>query len=398
MEQALASPRPDPNYLPAPSTTRSLPRQPPDETPAEDKDGLLSGLYNVVISVIATCLKHARTVTIHDEPVTQFGIDVEKSAISSEQNGDPTTPTLVGVPVDSHRDLPDQMADIAARLLLWGGVITSGKAEATATLFPDLYRSIAELLRDCAKDLQKLRVVFAFEEPQNSVAATSTLNVWLEKAEFALDTGFGTTEVDKHADNPSQDVQHEADALSLSSSVSDLSQFGRDTLIESLDENVSLLMDLLPSIDHLPNPDQLTGHIGFLSTRQFEISAPAQPFIQKISENYSSAPPGLVERLGEANWQRFCKLRLRQEETLAAELGQAKSVFHDSAIGTSLGRSSDDACTVVSHSSFVSSAADDTHHFNRVPPEPREVALAKPFKCPICSNQLTNIRNRVHWK
>lgn len=77
---------------------------------------------------------------------------------------------------------------------------------------------------------------------------------------------------------------------------------------------------------------------------------------------------------------------------------QAPSTFHDSAIGTSFGTRTENALSTASHSSFTSSAADDGHHSNHDPREPEEVALGKPFKCPICDMEVSGVRNLTDWK
>lgn len=234
-------------------------------------------------------------------------------------------------------------------------------------------------------------------------ATALKLDLWLEKASYVLD------------DEETVQTKNVPKGPGETSSTSSMHRHCEaEELLESLDENVGLLMDLLPSIEHILSfPDSRPADDRLQYTASFEASAPARIWISQIADKYRDASEDLVERLGEANWQRFCKLRMRCDDTLATELGQAKSVFHasnarsklhapsafqDSAIGTSLGTTTGYAHSTASHASFASSAADDSLHYNRVPSQPEEIALGKPFRCPICDNVLSEIRHRIDWK
>ena len=75
---------------------------------------------------------------------------------------------------------------------------------------------------------------------------------------------------------------------------------------------------------------------------------------------------------------------------------QPFSVFHDSGLGTSLPAQSQVAISVASHTSFLSEEGD--LHRRRVPKMPDEVGLGKPFKCNLCGQTLSFIKNRISWK
>ena len=47
----------------------------------------------------------------------------------------------------------------------------------------------------------------------------------------------------------------------------------------------------------------------------FRVSDPAQSYVQLVREKYKNAEHRLVERLGEANWQRH--IRVRTEDTIS---------------------------------------------------------------------------------
>ena len=131
----------------------------------------------------------------------------------------------------------------------------------------------------------------------------------------------------------------------------------------------------------------------------FTVSGPAYYYVQNVREKYEKAPVQLVERLGEANWQRHVRLRQladgcesNQGDTLSAL--QPQSNFHDSGIGTMETGST----SAKSHSSFVSSNAIGDVTGLRVPPAPVEVKNGKPFLCSFCGLIQDTINNRVDWK
>ena len=135
----------------------------------------------------------------------------------------------------------------------------------------------------------------------------------------------------------------------------------------------------------------------------FSASGPAATYISLVREKYRFAQNQLVERLGEANWQRHLGVRNRMEASVDVheELAIAKSVFrpysafHDSGIGTSVPAQTQYA---PSHTSFQSSNAEGERNSLRVPATPVEVYERKPFQCFLCKSMLSNIKTRVDWK
>jgi len=159
----------------------------------------------------------------------------------------------------------------------------------------------------------------------------------------------------------------------------------------------------------------------------FRVSGPAIIYCLNIRDKFPLAEIQLVERLGEANWQRHVAIRSRNEleEITTLEIPretpryifQPKSTFEDSDLGTSLPTllSAPSLAPHVYHTSnieslrprssyapsllsYLSRASDpDTDHF-RVPPIPREAAERKPFSCFICRRVISHVRNRLEWK
>ncbi|KAK5075337.1 hypothetical protein LTR51_003736 [Lithohypha guttulata] len=346
--------------------------EPSKEERLRGDNGLLAGLYNATIEASTLCLRQ------HVPPPVPasdtLGPRVLRSGrIIKAENAAPREAV--------HRKLNGYVA----QLVLWGDAISSEKASFLAASASDLYRNVAELLRDCGKGIQRLCRKLATDIDSIS-REFSILESWLEKVDYVLEA-----DAESSSDN-------ESDGESLRSTPSEADP-GDD--VEVLGENVALLMDLLPSIADVSNIKEANSNLEVSSRIAFEVSAPAQSWISQIADNYKNAPNDVVKRLGEANWQRFCRLRMREDEGLAKQLEKAKSVFcpswHDSGIGSSL-QPTEVAHSTASHSSFASSMAVDTHHYNRVPPEPPEVALGKPFMCPVCEKRVSNVHNRIGWK
>ncbi|MCJ1393645.1 hypothetical protein MMC18_006520 [Xylographa bjoerkii] len=190
------------------------------------------------------------------------------------------------------------------------------------------------------------------------------------------------------------------------------------TLLEC---HIDCLMDLIPTME------QSLAHLqsGGIQTKTpsrvpFLVSELALPWVQNVSDKFTSADNALIKRLGEANWQRYMTLRARTEQKIqsldiddgvahnfpAVQIFQTApqsifkplSLFHDSGMGSSVPTLPRYASSAASHTSFLSSLADDSALSLRVPPTPVEVDSGDPFKCEICGHVLSNIKNRVDWK
>ena len=185
-------------------------------------------------------------------------------------------------------------------------------------------------------------------------------------------------------------------------------------------EQVECLMELVPTLEEsLASIELLAEKAAHPNRPHFSVSGPAQTWVQSILDKFAEASVDLVERLGEANWQRFVAIRARmaqvsqiatkdQEESYATKLGDVKAVFaevpqsiftphslfHDSGLGSSVHLTP----SLASHTSFMSSIADSEVSALRAPPTPAEVSQGKPFRCEICGHVLFNIRNRLDWK
>ncbi|KAL9106670.1 MAG: hypothetical protein Q9227_008322 [Pyrenula ochraceoflavens] len=174
------------------------------------------------------------------------------------------------------------------------------------------------------------------------------------------------------------------------------------------------LMALLPS---LQRASYLTSNIekyqASVSASSFKVSNPAYPFVSQILEKFQSINTRLADRLGQANWERYQRIRQRTEimsnsdpkdeqgvdlDPAPKSLFQPMSMFHDSGIGSSCAPVSAYAVSNASHRSLLSDLEGKDPSSLRVPETPAQVALGQPFDCHICGRTLSNIKNRIHWK
>jgi hypothetical protein len=184
------------------------------------------------------------------------------------------------------------------------------------------------------------------------------------------------------------------------------------TAIQSLSKYVDMLMDLCPTLEqgyrdkHQGRPKHCN------PIPSFQVTQEALPYVHVVRDKFPRADSSLVERLGEANWQRHERLRAiegsgNQDITgwiPARASHPAKSqfrpisLFKDSALGSSIAPDPERAQSLASHSSFLSSNQDSQKGHFRVPKLPTEAAYGKPFLCPFCQQTVRSIKNRVDWK
>ena len=129
----------------------------------------------------------------------------------------------------------------------------------------------------------------------------------------------------------------------------------------------------------------------------FQVSNAAGVYVSLIRDKFKNATNDLVERLGEANWQRHKNVRnqFTQAESASEAIFRPVSVFHDSGLGTSVPNESECAR---SHTSFLSTDTNGALGDLRVPATPSEVQQGKLFECFICKKTVGHIKNRVDWK
>jgi hypothetical protein len=172
------------------------------------------------------------------------------------------------------------------------------------------------------------------------------------------------------------------------------------------------LMELLPSLEKsMAALQERKIENGTPPPTSFKVSEPASYFISRVIDNFRKADINLAERLGEANWQRYERIRRQNEmivngpelpahrdDIVAHSVFKPFSMFHDSGIGTSKAAESSYAISNASHSSFLTSFTERKRGSFRVPQLPEGATMGKPFPCEICGRKLSNIQNRIDWK
>ncbi len=191
-----------------------------------------------------------------------------------------------------------------------------------------------------------------------------------------------------------------------------LSDSGSNDIIEDIGFTTTCLSELGPSLaqnlQHAEKGrDQQSRRLAVVP---FSVPGPAMIFVSLIREKFKQAHYKLVERLGQANWQRQKSVRERMDYTKqspeattkpARESGIARSLFrpysefHDSGIDTSVPAQTEYAQSITS---FQSSNSEREQMSQRVPNQPPEVSLGIPFQCFLCRCAISNVRNRVDWK
>jgi len=184
-----------------------------------------------------------------------------------------------------------------------------------------------------------------------------------------------------------------------------LSDSERYSLCEDVSFSITCLAELRPSLDlNLVRAEKNRTQSARPPPVSFYLSDPAKIYVSLVREKFKQAQDQLVERLGEANWQRHIGVRRRAESKTgiikevpepACSIFRPYSTFHDSGIGTSVPAQT---AYTPSHTSFISSNTEGERNSLRVPPMPSEVGAAKPFKCEFCGTILSSIKNRVDWK
>jgi len=150
-----------------------------------------------------------------------------------------------------------------------------------------------------------------------------------------------------------------------------------------------------------PGPEQPPGRNG--DPIKFSISGPAEVYARNISDKYPNVEQNLVERLGQANWERHERIRRALEHateqvdpisTIEPSIFKPATV-RDSGLGSSIGPLQ--ACAQSVATSFASRAdGAESSHF-RVPPMPRHESGVG-VHCPYCDLYCPEIDTRKEWK
>jgi hypothetical protein len=138
----------------------------------------------------------------------------------------------------------------------------------------------------------------------------------------------------------------------------------------------------------------------------FKVTDTARSYVLQVHDQYRTAKTFLVEQLGEANWQRYMRIKAKMESgspkkdlaEVPESLFRPFSAFQDSDLGTFIPSRSRYAASNASHTSFLSTSADATKGRTHVPATPSEVTQGRPFRCSICNEEISTLKNRIDWK
>jgi hypothetical protein len=181
-----------------------------------------------------------------------------------------------------------------------------------------------------------------------------------------------------------------------------------DEVLRGLDICTTTLMDIRPLLDEAIH-DAFTRPSKAAARNEavdFKVTDAARSYVLQVHDKYRTAKTFLVERLGEANWQRYMRIKAKMESGSAKEdpaevpksLFRPFSAFHDSGLGASMPSRSRYTASNASHTSFLSTSTDATKGRTRVPATPLEVTQGRPFRCSICSEEISTVKNRIDWK
>ncbi|CAD6591965.1 MAG: hypothetical protein ASARMPRED_005885 [Alectoria sarmentosa] len=178
------------------------------------------------------------------------------------------------------------------------------------------------------------------------------------------------------------------------------SDSGSYDTFEDIAFTTTCLVELGPSLEqNLKHAENVRAQQLYPTSVPFSVSGPAMIYVSLVRERFKQAHSKLVERLGEANWQRHKSIREKMESTehsmvkdpnLARETGIACSVFrpysdfHDSGIGTSVPAPTE--CLI-------------SNVKNRVDWKMHVFADLKPYICTFsdCRDELAQFTTRAAW-
>lgn len=221
---------------------------------------------------------------------------------------------------------------------------------------------------------------------------TSELPSLIEQAEVIISGPSG-----EELSN-TDDWDDEDDSDSESTSIQEEAEF-----CEDVEFNTRCLMQLVPALEqNIVSSRKPRIPLDRPTSQTFSVSEPASTYISLAQQRFQDADLKLVQRLGEANWQRHVRLCTKlyghQDERNEPSAPIAGSIFHDSGLGTTIPGSSQYVLSLASHASFASSVGKQGSPFLQVPPMPPEIIAGQKFVCALCGTTQSRIRNRIDWK
>lgn len=179
--------------------------------------------------------------------------------------------------------------------------------------------------------------------------------------------------------------------------------------IHAIRDTVLMLMQLMPTLE-ATYKHKFSRRWRRNALEVTSVSPEALQYVSHVRDKFPNAHPEVINRLGEANWQRHERLRtvssmdeattVHEEPTVlpvtAKSVFRPQSLFYDSALGSSIRTASARAESVASHRSFASSADGAARNVLRVPQMPI-TNWGEPFNCPFCLASIS-CSSRIAWK
>lgn len=143
----------------------------------------------------------------------------------------------------------------------------------------------------------------------------------------------------------------------------------------------------------------------------FSVEGPQLSFCRKLRERFLHASIQTIEKVGSANWQRFRRIMEVREmdeetetETKAQVLTHAKSSFHDSGLGSSLGSDPMQIDSAPQSARKIARSVTSIRSF--MPSQDNEISLpAMPDETPngerscyICEKSINGVTSETQWK
>ncbi|KAF7509266.1 hypothetical protein GJ744_008160 [Endocarpon pusillum] len=289
-----------------------------------------------------------------------------------------------------------RIRDNLSRLVLWSDSLDHGQLDVCVENSAEVHDCVLEILLKIGTALVKgVYTIEAVRLTLPNEAITTPLQAvaeYLDKANSILDIAAEDIET---SDTDSGSLESDSSVAHTEM------KFHKD-----LHNCMICLADLNPLLEETIEVD-LSGRRQEDRARAttFHVTDAARPFVLQVHDKFRNAQTSLVERLGEANWQRYTRIRKHisdqaqyQDHAEPKSFFRSMSEFHDSGLGSSEHALSQAAASVASHSSFRSTLTENHHGRPRVPSMPDEAVSGKPFNCFICGRILIAIKNRIDWK
>ncbi|KAM0802914.1 hypothetical protein BDR22DRAFT_887245 [Usnea florida] len=290
------------------------------------------------------------------------------------------------------------------KLYLWEVPFRDGMMEIALDVSDELRVKVISLLQSIGKALLTLSPKVSAEHQKTTIKASVGPNLasLLEQSETIV------------SDEDTRALQYAGDENDQSDSDSEVSSNGEESLYENIKFGIACLMELAPTLQrNIFRGEKARAQRILSSAQPFFESDPAEIYVSMAREKFKQADLNLIQRLGQANWQRHRRIRdmmFRSEEGIEEKLVpgithptdhstfRPRRTFHDSDLGTTSTSGSQYTASAASHTSFASTPEEGVRKSLRVPPMPPEAADGKPFQCFICKTLQSRIRNRIDWK